>query len=192
MLTTACVCGGRTGARTKGPVCVRFQLRMPLGTLTTRSVSRACAAATLGTPTGVTVGEFGPFIFGRLQSYIYTRNSFPNPPNGGNSRGNSRTVNREGCHSVAAVHERSDERVASVPKGVRSAHTQAALTGARNTPSERADANGRKEDEPPKRCTRLLNVAAARPSIGAVGACAPSELRVHHHVHSTRIRSVIS
>ena len=97
---------------------------MPLGTLTTRSVSRACAAATLGTPTGVTVGEFGPFIFGRLQSYIYTRNSFPNPPNGGNSRGNSRTVNREGCHSVAAVHERSDERVASVPKGVRSAHTQ--------------------------------------------------------------------
>ena len=90
------------------------------------------------------------------------------------------------------VHARGDQRVVSVPKGVRSAHTQAALTGARTTPSERADANGRKEDEPPKRCTRLLNVAAAPLSIGAVGACAPSELRVHHHVDSTRIRSVTS
>ena len=72
------------------------------------------------------------------------------------------------------------------------AQTQAALTGARTTPSARADANGRKEDGPPKRCTRLPNVAAARPSISAVGACAPSELRVHHHVHSTGIRSVTS
>ena len=70
---------------------------------------------------------------------------------------NSRTVNRVGCPSVAAVHARGDERVASVPKGVRSAHAQEELTGARTTPLERADANGRKEEEPPKRCTRLLN-----------------------------------
>ena len=91
------------------------------------------------------------------------------------------------CGACAGRRARRD-----VSKGVRSAHTQAALTGARTTPSARADANGRKEDEPPKRCTRLLNVAAARPSIGAVGACAPSELRVHHHVDSTRIRSVTS
>ena len=91
------------------------------------------------------------------------------------------------CGACAGRRARRD-----VSKGVRSAHTQAALTGARTTPSARADANGRKEDEPPKRCTRLLNVAAARPSIGAVGACAPSELRVHHHVYSTRIRSVTS
>ena len=103
-----------------------------------------------------------------------------------------RTVTHMGVPSVAAAHARGAERVVSIPKGVRSAKTQEALTGARTTPSERAAANDRKEDEPPKRCTRLLNVAAARPSIGAVGACAPSELRVHHHVHSTRIRSVIS
>ena len=51
--------------------------------------------------------------------------------------------------SVAAAHARGDERAVSVPKCVRSAHTQAALTGARTTPSERADANGRKEHEPP-------------------------------------------
>ena len=133
-----------------------------------------------------TVGELNPNVFGRgTDTYI---NAFPNRPNGGNMR----TVNRVGCPSVAAVHERGDERVVSIPKGVRSAKTQEALTGARTTPSERADANGRKEDEPPKRCTRLLNVAAARPSIGAVGACAPSELRVHHHMDSTRIRSVTS
>ena len=44
-----------------------------------------------------------------------------------------RTVNRVGCPSVAAVHERGDERVVSIPKGVCSAHTQAALTGARTT-----------------------------------------------------------
>ena len=74
---------------------------------------------------------------------------------------NSRTVNRVGCPSVAAVHERGDERVVSIPKGVCSAHTQAALTGARPTPSARADANGSKvRRDPPKRCTRLLNVAA--------------------------------
>ena len=71
---------------------------------------------------------------------------------------NSRTVNRVGCPSVAAVHERGDERVVSIPKGVCSAHTQAALTGARTTTSARADANGRKvRRDPPKRCTRLLN-----------------------------------
>ena len=94
-----------------------------------------------------------------------------------------RTVNRVGGPSVAAVHARGKERVVSVPKGVRSADTQAALTGARTTPSERADANGRKEHEPP--------TSQPLVRIGAVGACAPSELRVHHHVHSTRIRSVI-
>ena len=58
----------------------------------------------------------------------------------------------------------------------------------RRAPTQTAE----KSDGPPKRCTRLPNVAAAPLSIGAVGACAPSELRVHHHVYSTRIRSVIS
>ena len=101
-------------------------------------------------------------------------------------------------HMLAApasfsAHARGDQRVVSVSKGVRSAHTQAALRGARTTPSARADANGSKvRRDPPKRCTRLPNVAAAPLSIGAVGACAPSELRVHHHVDSTRIRSVTS
>ena len=49
-----------------------------------------------------------------------------------------------GVPSVAAAHARGAERVVSVPKGVRSADTQAALTGARTTPSAGADANGRK------------------------------------------------
>ena len=65
-------------------------------------------------------------------------------------RPNYRTVNRVGGPSVAAVHARGKERVVSVIKGVRSAHTQAALTGVRTTPSAGADANGRKEDEPPQ------------------------------------------
>ena len=72
-----------------------------------------------------------------------------------------RTVNRVGCPSVAAVHERGDERVVSIPKGVCSAHTQAALTGAGTTPSVGADANGRKVRRtpqtlhtPPKRRSR--------------------------------------
>ena len=47
-----------------------------------------------------------------------------------------------GVHSVAAAHARGAERVVSVPKHVRSAYTQASLTGARTTPSARADARG--------------------------------------------------
>ena len=48
-----------------------------------------------------------------------------------------------------AAHARGDERAVSVLKGTRSAHTQAALTGARTTPSARADAHGRKERRTP-------------------------------------------
>ena len=42
------------------------------------------------------------------------------------------------------AHARGDQRVVSVPKGVRSADTQAALTGARTTPSVGADGHGRR------------------------------------------------
>ena len=65
-----------------------------------------------------------------------------------------------------AAHARGAERVLSVPKGVRSADTQAALTGARTTPSAGADANDTTAH------AHLPNVAAAPLSIGAVGACA--------------------
>ena len=66
---------GRTSAATFGglvffsAVCVGAlrrsgarpcELQTPLGTLTTRSAPRACAAATLGTPICVTVRIFGP------------------------------------------------------------------------------------------------------------------------------------
>jgi hypothetical protein len=67
-----------------------------------------------------------------------------------------------GVPSVAAAHERGAKRVVSVPKCVRSAHTQEALTGARTTPSERADANGRKEHEPRRSRSSVSAWARAR------------------------------
>ena len=42
-------------------------LRTPLGTLTTRSAPRACAAATLGPPTSLTFHKFPPFCDGSLE-----------------------------------------------------------------------------------------------------------------------------